>query len=612
MAGDYHIENIYGGGYSSMDPNKGELFTGYRIPAGSIGLATDARTANMIQEVSQKLQTGAKHIEVTSLQPEIFDSMPKQHLKEINRIAKLAGAEISVHGIIAEPSGVNSQQGYSEIAREQAERQMLSNVLRAHEMSPDGNVPITFHSSAGFPSTEYREIEEEGKKVFKPWKTPIINQETGQVNVVQAETLHYPRPNKTWKEIEKGELKTALQRIEIQNETQWDNSLTALVAIKERADRAIHETEPYAAPIIGKKGENESFNDFFNRLNSAEQDIILRYQNAGKELEDIHLHLSSLFDQAFKYGKIEGVENGKEEYRKELLKISEKFKENLVGPGGLSNNSRAMGVLMQDLGELRAPEVFMPVEEFASEKASETFGNVAFGAYKKFKDKSPIISIENPPAGIFGLSRAEDLKKIVEEARNKFVENAMKSPDQGGLSMSKSEAERQAEKLIGVTWDVGHINMIRKQGFGEKEVIKETEKIAPFVKHVHLSDNFGMEHTELPMGMGNVPIKKMMEKLGKKGFEAKKVVEALNWWQHFKTPPLQETFEAFGSPIYGMKMAPYWNQSIGNVGYFGGYGNMLPQINYETMGAGFSMLPSELGGQRGGTQGSRMSGRGME
>ena len=45
---------------------------------------------------------------------------------------------------------------------------------------------------------------------------------------------------------------------------------------------------------------------------------------------------------------------------------------------------------------------------------------------------------------------------------------------------------------------------------------------------------------------------------------------------------------------------------------FGGYGLMLPQINYETFGAGFSRLPSELGGSRQGAEGSRMSGRGME
>jgi len=39
---------------------------------------------------------------------------------------------------------------------------------------------------------------------------------------------------------------------------------------------------------------------------------------------------------------------------------------------------------------------------------------------------------------------------------------------------------------------------------------------------------------------------------------------------------------------------------------------MLPQVNYETFGAGFSRLPAELGGQFPGAQGSRMSGRPME
>jgi hypothetical protein len=116
------------------------------------------------------------------------------------------------------------------------------------------------------------------------------------------------------------------------------------------------------------------------------------------------------------------------------------------------------------------------------------------------------------------------------------------------------------------------------------------------------------------MGMGNVPIKEIFDKLGKEGFDATKIIEAGNWWQHFKTPPVKETMEALGSPIYSMDMAPYWNQSQGlQQGYMGGLeGQWLPQINYETFGGGFSQLPTELGGQRAGAQGSRMSGRGME
>ena len=108
-----------------------------------------------------------------------------------------------------------------------------------------------------------------------------------------------------------------------------------------------------------------------------------------------------------------------------------------------------------------------------------------------------------------------------------------------------------------------------------------------------------------------------MGKLGKKGFEAKKVIEAAAWWEHFgnqgANPPFIPSLEGMGSPIYSVDMAPYWNQSLGlQQGYFGGYGQMLPSQHYGTWGAGFSQLPGELGGQVQGAQGSRMSGNPME
>ena len=116
------------------------------------------------------------------------------------------------------------------------------------------------------------------------------------------------------------------------------------------------------------------------------------------------------------------------------------------------------------------------------------------------------------------------------------------------------------------------------------------------------------------MGMGNVPLKEIMEKLGEKGFNARKIIEAADWWQHFRTPPFQEVLESTGSPLYSMNMAPYWSQAPGLYqGYNGGLaGQWLPQINYETFGTTFSRLPQELGGSTQGAQGNRMSGRGME
>ena len=196
---------------------------------------------------------------------------------------------------------------------------------------------------------------------------------------------------------------------------------------------------------------------------------------------------------------------------------------------------------------------------------------------------------------------------MVEMARSQFVKRAVEK------GISKSDAEGKAEKLIGATWDLGHINQLRKFGFSGEDIIKEAEKIKPYVKHIHLSDNFGSENTELPPGMGNVDFKEVMEKLGKKGKDAKKIVEAFHWVQSQKSSPFDVSLQALGSPLYGQNMGVYWNQIAGmQPGYFGGYGMMLPQINYETFGAGFSNLPQELGGQRPGGQGGRMSGRPME
>ena len=201
------------------------------------------------------------------------------------------------------------------------------------------------------------------------------------------------------------------------------------------------------------------------------------------------------------------------------------------------------------------------------------------------------------------------MKELIVKAREKFVQKAVED------GMSKNMAENQAKKLIGATWDVGHINMLRKFGYGDKELREQAKTIAPFVKHIHLSDNFGLEHTELPMGMGNVPMKAHLEELrkahGDKLDKIKKVIETGDWYQHFQKTPIRETFAAFGSPIYPMQNAPYWNQAMNtSAGYFSGYGAMLPEQHFQTYGAGFSSLPQELGGQMGGK--SRVSGNPME
>ncbi len=581
-----YVISEYQKGYSSFDSSPNLSPSNYPVKAGSMALSTDPRTANQLQEVSEKLSTGIKSIEVEGVMPEVFESIPKGHLKEINRLMKLTGAEATFHGPVIEPSGM-SQQGYDESQRKSAERKMQLAMERAYELNPKKSSPVTFHSSVQIPATVI-EPTKEGKKEIMLF---AANKETGKFYPLIEEKKH----SAGMENLEKGEIYTPKQQLEMLNENEWSNSLDQVFFNKERADEILNKEGSKIQNFLSdyQKGDID-----MDALRPEQEKVLNKYKTVETYLGDVHKQIENFFSKAYEFGN--------PEQKKYLKEKSEKFKGELKKDSTISGQSKAMQNLMNDLYST-TPNMYVPIEEFALDKTSETFSNVALDSYKRYKDNAPIVSIENAPYGTV-LSSGEDLKKLIDESRKKFIEKAQ---EQG---ISKSEAGKQAEKLIGVTWDVGHINMMRNRGFGKEEIIEQSKQVAPFVKHVHFSDNFGLEHTELPMGMGNVPTKEIMEKLGKEGFEAKKVIEAAHWFQHFKTPPVTESFGAFGSPIYSDGAGPYWNQTTGfsqdyNQGLAGAW---LPQINYETFGAGFSQLSTELGGQKPGTQGSRMSGRPME
>ena len=591
---DYSVNNIYQGGYSSFKQSYGDVFTGYHATAGDLGLTTDPRTANQLKDFSTKLSSGVKQMELALVSPELIDSIPKQQLKEISRMSKLTGVNVSVHGPVMDSAGM-TQQGFSETNREAAERKVIEVVERSYEIDPQGNIPVTFHSAEGIPGTEWKQIpwKEKGIK-GEARKMIAVDRESGQMIPLKEEERHYPGSN-----LDKPTIYSPEQNLEIANTSKWDNEITQLFFNKERADEILEQNEMQIKHLLSNEETRENLQKGnFDALTPTQKDTYMKFQTAQNYLDDINKTANSIFSKAYQYGD--------ETQKRELKKLSEQYKEEVKEGKDLTTHSQAMTRLLNNLkSPILAPKIYVPIEEFATDQSSKTYGNAAFQTFKKFGDKSPIISIENPPAG-FALSTGEDLKNLVNKSREQFVQNAVQE------GIDKGEAREHAEKLIGVTWDVGHINMIRKQGLSEADVVKESEKIAPLVKHVHLSDNFGFEHTELPMGMGNVPIKEIMKKLGKKGFEARKIIEAGQWWQHFQTSPIKESLEGLGSPVYSDGAGPLWNQSVGfEQGYSAGFGQMLPQVNYQTFGAGFSQLPGELGGQVGGGQGG-MSGRPME
>lgn len=581
---DYTIKDLHQGGASSLSPNYGDTFTGYRMGPQGIGITTDARSANILKTLNESITKGLTTIEVGAISPEVFDSIPKQQLKEVNRLSKLTGVDITVHAPVVEPSGMDQQGHFTESNREATERQMKHFIETAHELSPHGHVPVTFHSSASL-----------------PWETPPKGKIQEDVLVIDSETNSMgkiPLKERFWPG-EKGQANIE-NEINKLNDQRWKKQISDLsyhTNIARNSTSGYREFMQKAAEAEQKAGKP---------LVNAEKEAMASYKMGTGMLEDAYTQLKGLFELANKYSD----ESDKARLNQFALDITPQV-EQIQKDGKNPNNAKLMAEIIDKgvdvfQGLKTAPQTIKRFNEFAKDKAIETFSNVALHSWKKFKDNAPIISIENPPAG-GAFSTGEELRELVDRAKEGFVKKAVKEK-----LLSESEAKKQADRMIGVTWDVGHINMMRKHGYDDKDIIKETEKVASVVKHIHLSDNFGYEHTELPMGMGNVPIKEMLEKLPEK--DVKKIVEAVSWYQHFQSPAASPTLEAFGSPFYASDQGPYWNQGLGYQQDYsqGMAGPWLPQINYETFGGSFTNLPIELGGQRQGAAGGRMSGRPME
>lgn len=622
--GDY---NFYGGSKYGLDystHNNSYLGFDYKVPVSAIGVTTDPRTANQIKAVADKLNTGAKTIEVTGITPEVLEYIPDQHLDELNKLRKLVKVDLTLHGPLIEPTGV-TKQGWDETQRQQAERHMWSALERAHKINPDGNIVVTFHSSNGLPEPETTVID---PKTGKPTSTEmfIVDERDGRFTTIKPKENFLldkkVNVNEQLKELNQEEWTKALSGVSFHAHQGKSSIVKGLADVRRsRGGEDVLDEDKKGFLEIYKLSGTEEGQKLIEKQFPGDERAVVEQRIADINYGDIYVRdaynsLQELYNKAYtaveKDGKAEDkakLEAYQQELRSKIKSGEIKFDDPTKLPEFADEVMKGVKIL-STLTE--APKLHRPLREFAVDKASETFANLALKAYDKFeaKDKTaPIISIENPPAGS-GLARAEDLRDVIKEARSKFVDKAV---EEKGLS--REEAQKTAEKLIGATWDVGHINMLKKYGYENKDIIKQTETVAPYVKHIHLSDNFGMEHTELPMGMGNVPIKQHMEKLQAqfkdKLKDIKQIVETGGWYQHFKSTPLPETLAAFGSPIYAMKMAPYWSQRTGlSGGYFGGYGQMLPEGNFSMYGAGFSGLPQELGGQMGGR--NRLSGAPME
>ncbi|MBT6690598.1 sugar phosphate isomerase/epimerase [archaeon] len=646
MAESY--EGFYSGGGSSFDS---EYSIGFKMSGSQLGFPGSAQTANQLGETVNAVKHGAKTFEVTMVDANASETIPRQHFDEMRALMKLTGIKPSVHAPIIDAAGFG-EQGWTADGRADNERRLFGAIEKAQGLDPSGNLPIVLHASNGAPGTEWRPGDEKlGEKKYVIERTTAINQDTGQAQPIKREFKFRPempellekggviergpdgRPVvRHIKGREAGKLFSAEGSIEAMNNGEWSNKLTEVAQMSKHVNEIIG-----SAPINLGEYENMFIKEGTNHIvkpidggrswekvgeldsDSGQVGAYEKMRKASLFMENAELSFISAFGQAYKYGT--------PEQKKKLKKLSENYSEASEGIHDvvpISRDQNVMGIFapvqkqllidksiqeLQKITRRDTPGVWKMGEDFAKEKAAKTFGNLAARSYDKFGDKAPVLAVENMFQGM-AFSRAEDMKDLVEKSRENFVEHLI---DKG---VSKSKAKKLAEDKLGVTWDVGHLNVMRKKGFTEKDVVEQTKIISKdksMVKHIHLTDNFGYADTHLAPGMGNVPIKAILEELEKTGRfdEMRKIVEAPSMIQHFKVAPHSMTLAAFGSGIYGMKNGPTWDQAFNLQGnYFGGYGNLNPQTHHTYFGAGFTTMPVELGGQMAGGQ-SRFGGAPM-
>jgi sugar phosphate isomerase/epimerase len=611
------FENFYEGGASSLSPDYGN-YTGYRIKnAGQLGFPGSPQTANQLGEAINALKQGVKAFEVTMLTPDTEETIPKQHFKEMRAIMKLSGVKPSVHGPMIDAAGFSDKGNWDgDQMRRNNEDRMFETMKRAYDIGPEGNIPVVFHSSAGVPGNEWEPGDtEKGEDRYILKRGAAINQETGQAAPTSREYKFRPDAPQF---LEKGEtehaeagvLFAAEDSVKSFNRTEWDKKLTEVAEMNKHAGEIMG-----SAPTVLSDYRDAYVTEDRKRIiapnpdgsgvielpgipeDSTKMPALQQMNKASIFLENAELAFNSAFHHAYKYGT--------PEQQKELKTLAEEYSKNLMSTKDkIFNPENRHTLLDASIARLNKitdrenggpPELFKDATEFALDKATQTFGNLAMRSYDNLgKDKSPMLAIEPFHFGA-GISKSEEMVKLIEGARKNFTDQLVKKK-----GMSEKEAKKVAEQKIGATWDVGHINMMKKYGFKDEDVIQQTQVIQPLVKHIHITDNFGYADTHLAPGMGNVPMKAILEELEKNGRydEMRKIVESGAFVQHFKKSPHPLSLAAFGSPIYSMKAGPQWNQVMDVSGsYFGGYGTINPQQHHSMYGAGFTTMPVELGGE---------------
>ena len=649
-----------------------------------LGAPSNPMIAKQLDEFNKLLNQGIKNIEIGTISADKFEQIPREHFDEVRRLAKLTDAKPSVHAPLLDLAGFQENR-WREDQRASTEQQVFSILDRASKLSVEKEengkkvieaVPVVFHAGNVF-SQEYGvpydpikhkdglykeeyimedgkyKIGEDGKPLTRKEPTEIktmmaINQETGEIRPL----IHEKKYRLGEKE---PEIYDADKKLRSLNVNEWDQEKLKILNYQKEIEELREKMELKLKQNDAIKKTDLIEDNGYKRMFQNNE---LEINRMGSHIREIDKLLTSDYENLYhkfkKFSSPTRPEDEKKEDDERLQKVNEiqkklykeireKYKQlqKIKDDEQSSEEAEKLSKEISDLSMLRTkqivtglsqlsePELWKPVGKFAIEKTSDTIAGAMTRLYEKLKKEGkekelPLIAIENFFVNT-PMSRADDLKEAVELSRKKLAEKLKEK-----CNLSEKEATDKAKQLVGATWDVGHINNLRKAGYEgdelKEKMIEEAKKIADVTKHVHITDNFGFFDSHLAPGMGNVPIREVMEELEKvwakqhdialkegRPFQAPRgIVEAGGLVGEIGQNPTIGILEYFNSPLFKMSPSPYWGGGGGR-GIAHSYSPYLepfmefPSQHFNLYGSSFTTLPKSVGGQVGG-ESSRFSG----
>jgi len=547
----------------------------------SFGTTTNPTSANQLLEFEQKIWEGTPVIEIGALKSDVFQSIPKEVFKEIAEKAKLTGTKISIHAPVQDIdlAGI-SREGYKESERELAKYRLKLVLDRASEIGEKMgySVPVNVHSSSVGLREWDKKWEEKAleklkkEKEIKPWylakRDIAVLAPTGEFySIVEAREIETPFGK---------DIITLKDEIERLNKLFWSGELGEI----RRYVNLLKTDLELAAKTAGKAlFDPNKVGLFFNAIQRAEYIYNI-----------LERRLNEMYDWIRKYGKEEhrkelekikdkiedlrNIKNKIEEYKKEMARLREimekpydRYKEfvqtvfhNLLDLQFY--RAKLLEEIENQIGRSIAmygyPYIIKPASEIHLEKASETLAEVISEYIAKYKDKPekiPKIVVENVFPEYY-LSRSEELRELIDKAKEKALKILKEK-----YGFSESEAKKYLENYLGVTLDIGHVYKLKSAGYSEEDIKKEIEKIYPYIKHVHITDNYGDYDVHLVPGQAEAffknekelkeYVKKVLDKAKEEGLFV--ISEAGGWYNYWSKEyggPVSLLYSNLRIPIY--------------------------------------------------------------